>query len=291
MKRPSALANLNGELMALEEARIPALDRGFLFGDAVYEVLRVYQGRPWLADEHFRRLRHSLEAVRIEGVDVGRLRRRAEETITAGAFQEATVYLQVTRGVAPRKHPFPANTTPLEFLYVQDFADPYVEARREGAAVITYPDLRWDRCDIKSTNLLGNVLAAQAAAEAGCVEALFSLPDGTLTEGTHTSFFGVLDGVLLTRPASNAILPGITRGLILRLSERAGVPVREQTLRRDDLDRVTELFLTGTTSEVLPVVRVDGRQVGAGRPGPVTSRLQEAYALAVREFLEQRGGR
>ncbi len=285
MKRPSALANLNGELMSLDEAKIPALDRGFLLGDAVYEVLRVYRGRPWLADEHFRRLRHSLEAVRIEGVDVERLRRRAAEAIAAGAFQEATVYIQVTRGVAPRKHPFPTNAAPLEFLYVQDFADPYAEARRDGAAVITYPDLRWDRCDIKSTNLLGNVLAAQAAAESGCAEALFYLPDGTLTEGTHTSFFGVLDGVLLTRPTSSAILPGITRGLILRLSERAGVPVKEQTLRRDDLGQVTELFLTGTTSEVLPVVRVDGLQVGEGWPGPVTRRLQEAYAAAVREFL------
>src|SRR5205823_1630924 len=120
--------------------------------------------------------------------------------------------------------------TPLEFLYVDEFHDPYVEARRTGAAVITYPDVRWDRCDIKSTNLLGNVLAMQAASEAGCMEALLYLPDGTLMEGTHTSFFGVLQGTVLTAPKSTAILPGITRGLILRLAERAGLPVREHVL-------------------------------------------------------------
>jgi D-alanine transaminase len=279
----AALANLNGTLMPLTEAKISALDRGFLLGDAVYEVLRVYRGRPWLLEEHFRRLAHSLEAIRIHGVDLDRLRRRMLETIAAGPFVEATVYIQITRGVAPRKHPFPTGVTPLEFLFVQEFHDPYVEARRTGAAVITQPDIRWDRCDIKSTNLLGNVLAAQAAAEAGCVEALLYLPDGTLMEGTHTSFFGVLDGQVLTAPNSNAILPGITRGLILRLAARAGIPQREHVLKRSDLPRVSELFLTGTTTEVLPVVRVDGQNIDNGRPGPITGRLQEAYTEAVRE--------
>jgi D-alanine transaminase len=264
---------------------VPAQDRGFLFGDAVYEVLRVYGGRPWLMEEHFVRLARSLESIRIHGVDLDRLRRRMFETIAAGPFREATVYIQVTRGVAARAHPFPAGATPLEVLWVQEFADPYAEARRTGAAVVTQPDLRWERCDIKSTNLLANVLAMQAAREAGCAEALLYLPDGTLTEGTHTSFFGVLGGTVLTAPNSNAILPGITRGLILRLAARAGVPVRERVLKRDDLAQVSELFLTGTTSEVLPVVRVDGRAIADGRPGPVTRRLQEAYAEAVREFV------
>jgi D-alanine transaminase len=285
MTIPRALANIHGDILPLAEAKISALDRGFLLGDAVYEVVRVYQGKQWLADEHYARLARSLEAVRIGGVDVDRLRRRAEETIAAGAFREATVYIQVTRGAAPRKHPFPHAVPPLEFLYVQEFVDPYEAARRDGAAAITHPDQRWDRCDIKSTNLLGNVLAMQAAVEAGGVEALLYLPDGTLTEGTHTSFFGVLEGVLLTAPNSNAILPGITRGLVLRLSARAGVPVREQMLRRDDLVKVSELFLTGTTTEVLPIVRVDGRPVADGRPGGVTRRLQEAYRVSVREFV------
>ena len=198
-----ALANLQGEIMPLAEARIPALDRGFLFGDAVYEVLRVYQGRPWLEEEHFQRLERSLSAIRIFPIDLGRLRRRMHETIAAGRFHEAVVYIQITRGAAARTHPFPAHAVPLEFLYVQEFQDHYREARQAGAAVITQPDIRWDRCDIKSTNLLGNVLAMQAAHEAGALEALLYLPDGTLTEGTHTSFFGVLEGAVLTAPNSH----------------------------------------------------------------------------------------
>jgi D-alanine transaminase len=280
------LANINGEQMPLADVRISAQDRGFLFGDAVYEVLRIYGGKPWLEDEHFSRLARSLDAIRIAGVDVRRLRQRVHDTIRAGRFGEAIVYIQITRGAALRSHTFPAGIMPLEFLYVQEFRDPYIQARETGAAVITQADTRWDRCDIKSTNLLANVLAMQAAKEAGGLESLLYLPDGTLTEGTHTSFFGVLDGTVLTAPNSNAILPGITRGLVLRLAARAGVPVREHVIRRNDLGRVSELFLTGTTSEVLPAVTVDGRPVGDGRPGPVVRRLQEAYRLAVREFLE-----
>jgi D-alanine transaminase len=279
------IANLNGEQMPLAEAKIPAQDRGFLLGDAVYEVLRVYAGRPWLVDEHWRRLAASLEAVRIHGVDFDRLRARMQRTIAAGPFQEATVYIQITRGVAPRTHLFPAAIPPLEFLYVKEFRDPYEESRREGGAVITLPDIRWERCDVKSTNLLPNVLASQAAKEAGCLEALFYLPDGTLTEGTHTSFFGVLAGTLLTAPPSPSILPGITRSLVLKLAAGARIPISEHVLKRDDLGRVTELFLTGTTSEVLPVVRVDGKPIAGGRPGAVTRRLQEAYQEAVREFV------
>ncbi len=279
-----ALANINGEIMPLAEAKISALDRGFLLGDAVYEVLRVYDGKLWLEAEHFQRLEHSLAAIRIRGVDVGRLRARVAATIAAGPFREALAYIQITRGAAPRKHPFPANTAPLEFMYVQELVDPYAEARRVGVAVITQPDLRWDRCDIKSTNLLGNVLAMQAATEADCVEALLYLPDGALTEGTHTSFFGVMDGAVLTAPNSAAILPGITRGLVLRLARQAGLPVREKTLHRADLPSVSELFLTGTTAEVMPVVHVDGVPVAGGVPGPVTRRLQEGYAQAVRDM-------
>jgi D-alanine transaminase len=279
------LANLNGEQMPLSQVRIPAQDRGFLLGDAVYEVLRVYGGRPWLADEHLARLERSLDAVRIRGVDIARLRQRMLDTVAAGPFVEAIVYIQITRGVAPRAHAFPANATPLELLYVQEFVDPYAEARQRGAAVVTYPDIRWDRCDIKSINLLANVLAMQTAKEAGCLEAIFYLPDGTLTEGSHTSFFGVLNGAILTAPRTNAILPGITRGWLLRLASRTDTPVREHVLTKADLPKVSELFLTGTTSEVLPIVQVDGRPIADGHPGPVTRKLQQGYAEAVKESL------
>jgi D-alanine transaminase len=279
------LANQNGRILPLAEATVSALDRGFLFGDSVYEVLRVYQGKPWLAEEHFERLGRSLESIRIRGVDLERLRRRMHDTIAAGPFREATVYIQITRGAAPRSHAFPPDLTPTEFLFVQEFSDPYVEARKSGTGVILQPDVRWDRCDVKSTNLLANVLAMQAAKEAGCTEALLYLPDGGLTEGTHSSLFGVKDGGLITAPNGPAILPGCTRRLLFRLAGPLGVPVQERMLRRDELPEIAELFLSGTTTEVLPVVKVDGKPVGAGAPGPVTRRLQEAYREAVRAFV------
>jgi D-alanine transaminase len=279
------LANLNGELLPLAEARIPALDRGFLLGDGVYEVLRIYQGRPWLEDEHFERLGRSLHAIRIEGIDLKRLRRRMHQTIAAGPFLEAAVYIQITRGSAPRAHVFPEHSTPLEFLFAQEFVDPYQELRQSGAEVITQPDLRWGRCNIKSINLLANVLAAQAAKEAGCKEALLYLPDGTFTEGTHTSLFGVIGGILVTAKNSQAILPGMTRKLIVGLAAKAGIAFREENLQRQRLAQVAELFLTGTTSEVLPIVRVDGRPVGNGTPGPITRKMQQAYAEEVANFL------
>jgi D-alanine transaminase len=272
-------------MLPLDQVRVSVLDRGFLFGDAVYEVLRLYRGRPFLEQEHFERLARSLVELRIAGVDVDRLRRRMHETIRTGGFGDATAYLQVTRGAAPRKHAFPKEATPLEVLWVQDYADIWEGPRHEGASVITHPDLRWHRCDIKSTNLLANLLANQAATEAGCIEALLYLPDGTITEATHSSVFAVAGGALVTTPRNANILPGITRGLVLRLAERAGIPEREQSLTRTELGRVEELFLTGTTFEVLPITRVDGRAVGTGKPGPVTRRLQAVYTEMVQEFL------
>lgn len=285
MPDPAPLANVNSVPMPLDAVTISAQDRGFLFGDAVYEVLRVYRGKPWLEQEHFERLRRSLDAVRIGGIDLGRLRRRMHETVAAGPFLEATVYIQITRGAAPRAHPFPENATPLEFLFAKAFHDPYPVARERGAAVLLQPDVRWGRCDIKSTNLLANVLAMQAAKEAGCVEAVLYLPDGTLTEGSHSSLFGAHDGVLRTAPNSNAILPGVTRLLGFSLAEAAGIPLREQNLHRDELGTVTELFLTGTTVEVLPIVKANDHTIGDGKPGPVTRRLQEAYRAAVGAFV------
>jgi D-alanine transaminase len=279
------LANIDGHILPLADVKVSVLDRGFLFGDAIYEVLRVYRGRPWLEDDHFSRLARSLAEVRITGVDVARLRRRMVETIAAGNFREATVYIQVTRGVAPRAHAFPPDTPPTEILWVSEFSDPCVEARRSGAAVALYPDIRWDRCDVKSTNLLGNVLAMQAAKEAGCVEAVLYLPDGTLMEGSHSSFFGVRDGVVRTAPNAPAILPGCTRGFVLGLAAELGLRVEERPLNRDELRLVSELFLTGTTTEVLPVVRVAGQVIGNGQPGPATRTLQEGYSEAVRKWL------
>jgi D-alanine transaminase len=280
------LANLNGKIMPLDEVTISPLDRGFLFGDAVYEVLRIYQGKPWLEQEHFGRFERSINEIHIHGVDMPRMRKRMHETIKAGGFGESICYLQVTRGTAPRKHSFPKGVTPLELLWVQEYPDSYRPLCETGCSVITYPDLRWHRADIKSTNLLGNVLANQAASEAGCAEALLYLPDGTMTEASHSSFFVVKNKHLHTTPLKANVLPSITRAYTLKLANMANIEVVEHNLRREDLRDADELFLLGTTCEVLPIVKVDDWHVKSGQPGPVTRQLQAIYTESVRAFLK-----
>ena len=284
--RMDPLANVNGEQMPLAEVKISALDRGFLFGDAVYEVLRVYQGKPWLADEHFRRLARSLEAIRIRGIDVERLRRRMLDTIAAGSFREAIVYIQITRGAAPRSAHLPAERDAAwNCSTSRSFTTPTRKPARTEPRSSPSPTSAGTAATSSPPTCSPTCWPCRPPRKRAGQEALLYLPDGTLTEGTHTSFFGVLHGTLLTAPNSNAILPGITRGLVLRLAERAGIAVREHVLKRSDLADVSELFLTGTTSEVLPIVRVDGKPLGDGNPGPITQRLQEAYGQAVKEFV------
>lgn len=281
-------ANWNGEQMPLANVRVSVLDRAFLFGDAIYEVLRIYQGRPFLESRHFERLRRSLEKLAIS-CDVERVRRRMHETLRHASVQEGMVYIQITRGEAPRSHRFPdPPVTPNELVAIIPFDEPpYAAVREQGASVITVPDQRWKRCDIKSVNLLANCLAAQQAAESGATEAVMYADDGTLTEGSHTSLFGVKDGCILTASLECNILPGITRGLLTELSDAAGIPLRDESLSVDSLPNMDELFLTGTTAAVLPVTRVDERLVGEGRPGPVTLRLVAAYASYVQDWLRQ----
>lgn len=277
---PAALANLNGVIQPLAQTMVPVLDRGFLFGDAVYEAMHIVDGKPRFLARHLQRLERSLRELRIGPIDMTRLQQRISDTIAAGPFVEAFVYIQITRGVGPtRAHAFPPpGTTPTEFLYVESFTDPYQELRKTGVSAITHSDLRWHRCDIKSTNLLGNVLAFQACKEQGAYEALLVRPDGTITEGTRTSLFGVVDGRIRTGPLSPEILPGVTRQVVLELIQELKLPVEEKHLKLTELPRATELFLTGTTSEVLPIVRLNGQIVGTGTPGPMTKSLQEAFA-------------
>lgn len=284
---PATLANLNGRLQPLAEVTIPALDRGFLFGDSVYEVLRIIAGRPWLEREHWQRLQRSLAEIRITGVDLARLASRMRETIAAGPFGEAMVYLQITRGAGPRrKHAFNETMTPTELLWVEDYDDASAAAMRErGVAVVTLPDLRWARCDIKSTNLLANVLANTTAAERGGAEALFYLPDGSFTEGSHSSFFWVKNGVLLTTPIAANILPSITRQYLIGLAAAEGIPFREAQIRGPEIFQVDELFMAGTTWEVMPGVRVDGQPIGDGKPGPISRRLLAAHQEKVAKWL------
>ena len=275
--------------MPLDDVRVSVLDRAFLFGDGIYEVLRIYGGKLFLLREHIDRLGRSLDNLRIR-TDVPRIERRLLEVLAQSHVKEGTAYIQVTRGAAPRTHKFPPpGTQPNELIYIKALdGDPYADARESGASVITVPDVRWKRCDIKSVNLLANCLAAEAAAEAGCEEALLIGEDDAVVEGSHTSVFGVKDGRIWTTPLGPQILPGITRGLVMRLAEQADIGVVERSLRVNELDSIDELFLTGTTSEVLPVTRVDGDPVGTGKPGPVTLRLVKTYRDAVAELV--RGG-
>lgn len=282
---PKALANIEGKIIPLQDAKVSALDRGFLFGDAVYEVLWVHQGKQWLQEGHYQRLERSLKLVRIHGVDVSALANRVAETIEKGQFQEAIVYIQITRGAAPRAHAFPKDVKPFEFLYVQEFTDPYQAMRNNGIALLSRPDIRWDHCDIKSTNLLANVLAIQDAREAGCHEVLFHLKDGTITESAHSSLFGVLEGIVYTSPTNELILPGITRDHILSLLASEGIPVREKSLHMDQLPKVSELFITGTTCGVLPVTTLDGKKVGNGQPGPIAGQISNAYWKSVQDWI------
>jgi D-alanine transaminase len=186
-------------------------------------------------------------------------------------------------------HKFPPKgTKPNELVWVKEFAEtPFAGVRESGAAVITVPDIRWKRCDIKSLNLLGNCMAAEAAAQAECEEALLIAEDGSIVEGSHTSAFGVKDGRVWTMPLGPNILPGITRALVLKLANRANIEVIERCLLKSELDHIDELFLTGTTSEVLPVTKVDGKPVGTGKPGPITLKLVKEYQREIESLAGQ----
>jgi D-alanine transaminase len=269
---------LNGKYIDHAQATIPVDDRGFLFADGVYEVVRVYGGRAFLMEPHIRRLRAGLAALHIDGAVADGLSDIAERLIRDnGVDGDGTVYIQVTRGVAPRKHSFPdPAVSPSVYAFAKPFkqyADEYFD---KGVAAISVPDTRWTRCDIKSIALLPNVLANQQAHHAGAFEALF-VKDGVLIEGSHSNLFGVLDGTLMTYPSCNYILSGITRALVLEMARELGIPAAEAPIPWERIDDVEELFLSGTTTEVMPVNRVDDRVIGSGGRGPVTTRLQQAY--------------
>lgn len=283
----SVLACLNGELMPADEARVPIWDRGFLFGDAIYEVYRLYDGRLWLDDEHTGRLRRSLREVQIGGVDFDRLRQRIDRTIAASGVKEGTVYIQITRGVAPRLHKFPdPPVPPTELIVVRPYDDgPTAKLRETGVKVISRPDQRWGRCDVKSTNLLANVIANDAAHHDGAYEAILVDRDGRVTEATHSSLMWVRAGVLEGTAEGPEILPGTTRSLILRVAAEEGISFREADITLDGLRKADEVLMTGTTIEVLSVVRIDEDLVAGGVPGPVGRRLQAGYRRALAAWL------
>ncbi len=263
----------NGAFLPKDEVRISPDDRGFLFADGLYEVVRSYEGRLFELDAHMDRLSCGLEAVRITGVDIPALRGVISRLLEVNdlASGDATVYVQITRGAASRVHAFPdPEVPPTVYAEPRRFAqraDPAV-----GVSVITVPDVRWARCDIKSVALLPNCLANQRAREAGAIEAIF-VRDGVALEATASSFFAVFGGEVRTAPATNYILPSITRAVVLRICGEEGMPAREIPVLLDELGEADELFLAGTTLEVMPIISIDSRPVGGGVPGPIARKL------------------
>ena len=267
----------NGEYVPKDSVRLSPDDRGFLFGDGIYEVVRSYAGRIFCLDQHLRRMHNGLCELRIRGADAAQFGEVVQELLTRNdlAHDDAIVYLQVTRGAAPRRHAFPLTpTTPTMYAVASSFqsrGDP-----TSGTKVITTPDIRWTRCDIKTVNLLGNCLANQQAQESGATEAVL-VRDGVALEATASSFFGVFDGEVRTAPKSNYILPSITRSVALELCVELGIPHREAPIFVNELPAAEELFLAGTTVEIMPILEIDGHTVGNGKPGPVQQRLFEAF--------------
>lgn len=281
--RPAAgdIVYFDGRYLPKSEVSISPDDRGFLLGDGIYEVAAAYDGRFVALDRHMDRLRRSLDESRIDGSVADPLETVFQELLERNGFADSgksMVYLQVTRGVATRSHAFPKIACkPTVYAYAAPFPD--MGDLSAGVGAITHPDMRWSRCDIKVISLIANVLANQAAKENGAFEAIL-VRDGVALEGSHTSFFAVKENVVHTAPLSNLILPGITRELTIEAALRAGIEVHEEAVRAEDLGSMDEMFITGTTTEVVPIVSLDGTKVGSGKPGRLTSQIMQLYRAA-----------
>ena len=279
----SRIVFLNGSFLPIEEAKVPFMDRGFMFGDGVYEGVGVLDGRLIDNEAHLERLERSLNEVRIPN-PYTRAEWTAfqEEIARRNGMSEGFIYFQVTRGVAERDFFFPEGAKPTVAMFTQAKAIADAPAARTGIAVVTVPDLRWERRDIKAISLLAQVLAKQAAKEAGAQEA-WMVEEGFITEGGSSSAFIITKaGSIVVRPLSNAILPGITRKSLLRLSKEDGIVLEERRFTVAEAYDAAEAFLTSASNFVLPVVSIDGRPVGDGKPGPITQRLRELYLQMAR---------
>jgi len=270
---------LNGEYLPIGEAKVSVEDRGFLFADAIYESTPVYRGRAFLLERHMRRLANGLAALRIDySLDgLTAVHERLIEDNLPSDTALGFVYVQVTRGVAPRGHAFPTPATvPTVYAFAGMVNKPPQARWDEGFEAITVPDRRWARVDVKTTALTANVLAQQAAVEAGASDVVM-VRDGMVTEGSHNNIFAVINGVVTTAPETNYILHGITREYVIELAGELGYPVEERPISVESLLAADEVFYTGTTTEVRPTVRIDGRSIGDGKPGKITRALQTLY--------------
>jgi D-alanine transaminase len=276
------MAFVNGRFLPLAGASVSIEDRGFQFGDGVYEVIRTYRGRPFMLHAHLARLNRSAEAIGLrQPYSLERWTGYMEEGVRLAAFTESKIYVQITRGVAPRDHAYAPQLEPTVVMTIRELHPLSPAVQTAGVDAITLDDVRWGRCDIKSLNLLPNVLARQQAKEAGAFEAIL-VKNGEVTEGSVSNVIIVDNRTLMTAPEGPRILSGVTREVVLRLGRQEGLEVHEQYPSREKLFGAPEVFLTGTTVEVLPVVRIDGKPIGSGEPGPVTRQL-------AKRFMQQTG--
>ena len=268
---------LNGQFMPIEEARIPVLDRGFIFGDGVYEVIPVYSRHAFRLKEHLRRLQASLDAIRLpDPHDAAEWTRLVHRLIELNEPEDQSLYLHVTRGVAKRDHAFPKGVPPTVFLMSNPLVMPPRVQVDEGVCAITASDNRWLRCDIKAIALLPNVLLRQQAVDAGCVETVL-IRDGNMTEGAASNIFVLSGGVLLAPPKNHLMLPGITYDVILELAAEEGIRHEVREVAERELRDAAELWLTSSTREVLAITQLDGKTVGEGKPGPLFKRMYTLY--------------
>ncbi len=281
---PDTVCHLNGHFLPLNQARVSVMDRGFIFGDGVYEVIPVYGRRLFRFDEHMARLSRSLDKLRISNPHArDAWLAMARTLVAAQASDDQLVYIEVTRGVAPRDHVMPVGLTPTVFAMTSPMRPPTAEQRHQGVACVTARDFRWERGDIKSVSLLGNVMARQMSADRGALETIM-FRDGWLTEASGSNVWIVHEGALLGPPRSDLVLEGIRVELLRELCEEVHIAYNLRPISEDDVRAADEVLLSSATKEVLPVTKLDGEAVGhgalRGKPGPVYARLYEAYQLA-----------
>jgi D-alanine transaminase len=280
---------LNGAFLPLEDAKVPVLDRGFIFGDGVYEVVPVYSKVPFRLEEHLARLERSLAAVGIRNAYTReQWRGYIAALVERQPFEDQAVYFQVTRGVAKRDHAFPKDAQPTVFMMSNPLVPPPAAQVESGAVAITARDNRWLRCDIKSISLIGNVLLRQLSAEANAVETIL-FRDGKLTEASSSNVFVVKDGTIHSPPKNQLILPGITYDVVVELARANGLPLEFRDIAEADVRAADEIWVTSSSKEVLAVVRLDGQPVGDGRPGPVFRQMYRLYQDFKRKVM--RAGR
>ena len=272
----------NGEYVNHDEMRIKSGDRAFYFGDGVYEVVRIYDGRFFTLDEHADRLLASAEEVMIRGLERNQIVEILHEVRERNAITDGALYIQVSRGIAPRDHSFPDGSKPVIYASIREAKRPHGQME-VGVRAVTTEDYRWLKCHVKSLNLLANVMEKQHAVENGAKETIM-YRDGIVTEGSSTNVFMVKNGTLFTHPADNLILNGITRREVLKLAERNEIPFREEGFTVSDMSKADEVFYTSTTQEITPVISIDGRDVGDGSVGEMTRRLQSLFNKKITEL-------